>query len=84
MPDGAIAQLGERLLCKQEVVGSIPSGSTRLADDDVYVLTVSLAGVLPRRVRKLSPMTVFSDSCLRRLREAWRSTDLKRALLVQK
>ena len=29
-PVGAIAQLGERLLCKQEVVGSIPSGSTRL------------------------------------------------------
>jgi hypothetical protein len=29
-PDGAIAQLGERLLCKQEVVGSIPSGSTNL------------------------------------------------------
>ena len=28
---GAIAQLGERLLCKQEVVGSIPSGSTILA-----------------------------------------------------
>jgi hypothetical protein len=27
---GAIAQLGERLLCKQEVVGSIPSGSTSL------------------------------------------------------
>ena len=29
-PEGAIAQLGERLLCKQEVVGSIPSGSTTL------------------------------------------------------
>jgi hypothetical protein len=28
VPLGAIAQLGERLLCKQEVVGSIPSGST--------------------------------------------------------
>ena len=28
-PDGAVAQLGERLLCKQEVVGSIPSGSTK-------------------------------------------------------
>ncbi len=28
--DGAIAQLGERLLCKQDVVGSIPSGSTKL------------------------------------------------------
>ena len=26
--EGAIAQLGERLLCKQEVVGSTPSGST--------------------------------------------------------
>ena len=33
-PDGAIAQLGERLLCKQEVVGSIPSGSTRLRARD--------------------------------------------------
>ena len=28
-PKGAIAQLGERVLCKHEVVGSIPSGSTR-------------------------------------------------------
>jgi hypothetical protein len=26
--DGAIAQLGEHLLCKQGVVGSIPTGST--------------------------------------------------------
>ena len=26
--DGAVAQLGERLLCKQEAVGSIPSSST--------------------------------------------------------
>ena len=26
---GTIAQLGERLLCKQEVTGSIPVGSTR-------------------------------------------------------
>jgi hypothetical protein len=25
---GAIAQLGERVFCKHEVVGSIPSGST--------------------------------------------------------
>ena len=29
---GAIAQLGERVLCKHEVVGSIPSGSTRWSD----------------------------------------------------
>ncbi len=27
---GAVAQLGERLLCKQEAVGSIPSGSTTI------------------------------------------------------
>ena len=27
--NGAVAQLGERLLCKQEVVGSIPISSTR-------------------------------------------------------
>ena len=33
---GAIAQLGERLLCKQEVVGSIPSGST--SGDPVVLL----------------------------------------------
>ena len=26
--DGAVAQLGERLLCKQEVIGSIPFTST--------------------------------------------------------
>ena len=30
-PPGGVAQLGERLLCKQEVVGSIPITSTRLA-----------------------------------------------------
>ena len=27
---GALAQLGEHLLCKQGVVGSIPTGSTKL------------------------------------------------------
>jgi hypothetical protein len=27
-PDGGVAQLGERLLCKQEVIGSIPFTST--------------------------------------------------------
>ncbi len=26
---GALAQLGEHLLCKQRVIGSIPIGSTR-------------------------------------------------------
>ena len=31
-PDGAVAQLGEHLLCKQGVVGSIPISSTRPPD----------------------------------------------------
>ena len=29
-PGGAIAQLGERLVCNQKVAGSIPAGSTTL------------------------------------------------------
>ena len=32
---GAIAQLGERLLCKQEVTGSIPVGSTRIFSQSI-------------------------------------------------
>ena len=28
-PNGALAQLGERLICIQEVIGSIPIGSTK-------------------------------------------------------
>ena len=28
---GALAQMGERLLCKQDVIGSIPIGSTNPA-----------------------------------------------------
>ena len=53
---GAIAQLGERLLCKQEVVGSIPSGSTKLrlvepADSLALPCSLRCAGRLaPRRL----------------------------------
>ena len=36
---GAVAQLGERLLCKQEAVGSIPSGSTRAEGSDLCSLS---------------------------------------------
>ena len=49
MPDiweGGVAQLGERLLCKQEVVGSIPITSTRLAAVTEFPETP-----LPRRPR---------------------------------
>jgi hypothetical protein len=37
---GAIAQLGERLLCKQEVTGSIPVGSTDLFPEAYRQATV--------------------------------------------
>ncbi len=47
---GAIAQLGERLLCKQEVVGSIPSGSTSREPCSSVLTGFSppLAGLEPR------------------------------------
>ena len=33
VPCGALAQLGERLICIQEVIGSIPIGSTNIECD---------------------------------------------------
>ena len=35
--DGAVAQLGERLICIQEVAGSIPTSSTRLSPERTRV-----------------------------------------------
>jgi hypothetical protein len=45
---GALAQLVEHLLCKQDVVGSIPSGSTRkhtfvVSRYDIRIEEVSVA-----------------------------------------
>ena len=37
---GAIAQLGERLLCKQEVSGSIPLASTPAGEVSLFYITV--------------------------------------------
>ncbi|CAA6604012.1 hypothetical protein MTBLM1_20132 [Rhodospirillaceae bacterium LM-1] len=47
-PSGAVAQLGERVLCKHEVVGSIPSGSTSLSG------VRSQAGNLGFTIRRVS------------------------------
>ena len=47
--DGGIAQLGERLLCKQEVIGSIPFASTNFF----------LRGYL----QKLSDVYIMHSSC---------------------
>src|ERR1700730_14773830 len=49
---GAIAQLGERLLCKQEVTGSIPVGSTpETPASDGF--SVRLVGFLTPRLERL-------------------------------
>ena len=53
---GAIAQLGERVLCKHEVVGSIPSGSTRR-------LRVEAMGLRAKREREtLTPPTLLKNA----------------------
>ena len=44
---GAIAQLGERLNGIQEVVGSIPIGSTRIFSPDVNLLAQSAGRLTP-------------------------------------
>jgi hypothetical protein len=46
---GALAQLGEHLLCKQRVIGSIPIGSTKIIAGPVpgrFVQTGSVAQVV--------------------------------------
>ena len=44
---GAIAQLGERLLCKQEVGGSIPPSST---NNSVFRLDILFSVIGPRKI----------------------------------
>ncbi len=41
---GAIAQLGERVLCKHEVVGSIPSGSTKFGGLGAFCVVARPSG----------------------------------------
>ena len=47
---GGIAQLGERLLCKQEVIGSIPFAST----NDIF---------FEKYLQKLSVSCIMLNSC---------------------
>ena len=62
-PGGAIAQLGERLLCKQEVVGSIPSGSTRrLLEVRVLKARVLEAGLPAAKGRQLQHSSFVKNS----------------------
>ena len=61
---GGVAQLGERLLCKQEVIGSIPIGSTSSTPlatlQACRIFTTSLSAT-PWRVRTLfkNPEVLF-------------------------
>ena len=43
---GAIAQLGERLPCTQEVVGSIPSGSTNYIRKLLHTINVLMRDIV--------------------------------------
>ena len=52
---GAIAQLGERLLCKQEVTGSIPVGSI---GNRLLVLRAAGLQVLSKRGQYLDVISV--------------------------
>jgi hypothetical protein len=61
---GAVAQLGERLVCNQEATGSIPVSSTRIHGAENEDLCSLRAGVHRRRGsdRPASPSTIeFSD-----------------------
>ena len=54
---GAIAQLGERLLCKQEVIGSIPIGSTNF--EPLTTCNQKFARVLATRLLFNNPESFF-------------------------
>jgi hypothetical protein len=53
---GAVAQLGERLLCKQEVTGSIPVSSTR--SQGIWIETGKI-DLLPNAGRQHDTVIIF-------------------------
>ena len=65
---GAIAQLGERLLCKQEVIGSIPIGSTSFVPGGrSNQRRVRRCLVLPSGASNRRSLTIWKEgSCLLR------------------
>jgi hypothetical protein len=73
LPSGAIAQLGERFHGMEEVVGSIPSGSTSLFRDFAIFLTV-------RPNRDISASWIRKEACRKQPPPEWRSAPpIKRA-----
>jgi hypothetical protein len=59
--EGAIAQLGERVLCKHEVVGSIPSGSTRRQTSTHSLQSLAVLRHRPQDWDLLSHAFIFRD-----------------------
>src|ERR1700731_1726069 len=80
IPDGAIAQLGERLLCKQEVVGSIPSGSTSRIEarpKKKHLCARRTSGPWPDHVQARALSDIVKRGSIRKSRRGasrWRST----------
>ena len=62
--NGAIAQLVERLLCKQDVVGSTPSGSTRnsLDRNQVRLRLYQPAVIDIVKEERIRPLIGFQDT----------------------
>ncbi len=78
---GAVAQLGERLLCKQEVVGSIPSGSTNFRGGAGFN-TGQIRAAKRRGKPKWAPagqaVSLVSGASARRLRDKKKDRQLSR------
>jgi hypothetical protein len=55
---GAIAQLGERLVCNQKVIGSIPIGSTNFEQ-----LTTCNQEIHARLLRRVCSLTIRKFFC---------------------
>ena len=61
---GALAQLGEHLLCKQGVIGSIPIGSTKALLERVDVVSGFAHSECPRAANASETISKHCTQCL--------------------
>jgi hypothetical protein len=61
---GGVAQLGERLLCKQEVIGSIPFTSTRISLREILTMEEEslVISLFPEFITKCAHLVMNSSS----------------------
>jgi hypothetical protein len=76
--NGAVAQLGERLLCKQEVTGSIPVSSTRSWSKGIEGKTN-----LPNVGRQSTTPSSFAITVTRKVVLVPNIGQVRRAIIVQ-